>query len=633
MDNPTFFQNKHTENPVATGESVNIIPTIPETSDTEDIRPLLTDLKFAKLAHETDLSSEVGQHAERLGVGLMPEELAELDIAGQEITAQMSLIELKGNEEEYLAKHKDRQNLEGRYTDPRTEPKFVLSQVEEFAKKAGVEYKKIPELEGQIYSPGLKAIISLRVREQITAFFLNKETGRYNPEKHKMVTEQTERYLSLLEQAQADGDIPKDVKAEDILRMVEENIAKLAFQDRVAAENLMGDHGIRHLVGHNITIAEKIFDQLQGHGQQVKAVDRIMAHQVMIDHDMGYAMAPVRDAINIEGVKGQDAGHNLLAAKFISGREEDKNGHFVRIFSTEQISTIHNGILEHDSANIDFRVGDESPEARRTNIESAIHLADNTHAFEDKLPELLYSMPETLETMRLMKVAGEIGDEALIGELKANLIDRIKSIDTFSEDDKEALMMAAQSLNKNSFKFSVGRICGNKPDISIDQLGKAHVEVEESVIHQEAVGLFGQQSYDQLRKFIADLNGMKKEQVTDAMMNQDSIDTEKLEIKLRIREHRSGEKTDYQERIEQLIKNEAFSVFAIEDDRSGAEQKKLESLVKDGASQETIQQAADLMRTGEADTREGKEIIQKRIGDLKDSRRKRLREYMGLSIQ
>src|SRR3990167_10703897 len=110
MDTPTFFQNKHTENPVATGESVNIIPTIPETSDTEDIRPLLTDLKFAKLAHETDLSSEVGQHAERLGVGLMPEELAELDIAGQEITAQMSLIELKGNEEEYLAKHKDRQN-------------------------------------------------------------------------------------------------------------------------------------------------------------------------------------------------------------------------------------------------------------------------------------------------------------------------------------------------------------------------------------------------------------------------------------------------------------------------------------------------------------------------------------------
>jgi|GEM_PF-3524926 len=576
---------------------------------------------------ETSLTSEVGQISEKLGVELSPSERQDLAAMEGEISAEASLIRLKVSEEVYLSRHPDRVNLEGRYTDPRTEAGFVLNQAKEFAARARVEYRDLPELAGQAYGPSNQALINGILQEQVLALFLDKKRGTFNPEKKKAVAEEAERYLALLLQAQEEGDVATDVSATDVLKMLEENLAKLAMQDRAATENMLGDHGIRHLVGHNIRITERIFDQLSAQGQQVRAIDRLMAHQIMIDHDIGYAMDPVRGAINKEGIMGQDAGHNLLAAKLISDRTQAPD-HFVRIFSPEQIATIHSGILEHDSSAVDFKVGDNSAEARRTNIESAIHLADNTHAFEDKLPEVLYGVPQTLETMRLMKTAGEIGDQALVGELKASLIDYIASSDEFSEDDKQALVMAARSLEKNSFKFNVGRICGNRPEITIDRSGKVHIEVEESLIHQEVVGLFGQQSYTQLKKFIADLSGLKKEQVSDEMLNSGSVDSKKLEIKLKIGAQRAGEKTDYQERIERLLSNEKFNAFSIEDDRLGAEQRKLESLLKDGVMPEIREMAAGLLRTGEGDTREWQEILEGRIAQLRETRRQNMFQYI-----
>ncbi len=589
----------------------------------KSIQVFMAEIEAAKKL--PPIGQEIGQKEQELGVSLPPEKRAKHLEASQDVEGQILLIKLKGDEEEYLVNHKVVLELEERYNSSETQPKTVLAQIGEYADKVGVEKNVPQEFAGKIFSNETKDLLSKSTEDRITKYLLNKETGRVNPAKHETLVKQTARYIELITLAQAEGDISPDISLEDVANMVNENIDKLVFQDRVAAENMLGDHGIRHLVGHNITVTEKVFDQLGEQGQQVKAMDRLMAHQIMIDHDIGYATSVVRDRINTEGIKGQDAGHNLLAAKFISDRMSDKNDHMNKVFGKDNLSQIHSGILYHDSSKLEFAIGDASPEARRKNLESAIHLADNTHAFEDKLPEVLYGVPKSLETMRLLKTAGEIGDKALVEELKKSLVEHIKATESFSEDDKEALTLAVSGLSAQAYKFSVPRICGNKPEFTIDAQGKVEITVEESAIHQEATALFGGESYQQLKKFIKDLGGPK-----DIPELGDTVETEKITFRLKKAEGATPEKTDYQKNIENLIKNEQFNALSIEDDRMNAEQKKLQSLLEEGVSPEMIATAASLLGRGEGDERSEKEIILGRVEELKDARKQALRAYANI---
>ncbi len=546
----------------------------PDQAHKQEVVKLQNEIQDAEQKFNTPLVIELGGKANSMGVEIPPDSMARLKAKDTEIENAHMLIVLKSKEEEYLLNHPAVVELEERYNSKESHPTAMLGTVAEFANKVGVPNATTPELVGKKFSPEMKAQIFDKAKERITLYLANKETGRVNPAKHETLLKQTERYLDLIVEAQTEGDISSEVSAEDIERMVNENIDVLAYQDRVAAENLLGDHGIRHLVGHNINVSEKIFDELARNGQTVKAMDRLMMHQVMIDHDIGYAMSPVRDRINTEGIKGQDAGHNLLAGKFISERLGDKDDHLNKIFSIDALKQIHAGILNHDSSDTAFILGNDSSEARQKNLESAIHLADNTHAFEDKLPELLYEVPKSLEAMRLLKTAGEIGDNGLVDEIKNDLVEYIKNSEQFSQDDKDTLSLAVGGLSATLYKFSVPRICGNKPEFMIDKTGKVEITVTESAIHQEATALFNQDAYKQLQKFIKDLGGPK-----DVPMDTDTVETDQITFKLKKGAEASTERTDYQERMDRMINNEMFRSFVAKDTLANAQQKKIESLL------------------------------------------------------
>jgi len=474
--------------------------------------------------------------------------------------------------QEFISKKGDTagEGLRSRYEAKETKAEYVLNQIQEFSKSHRAEYKHLPEkMKEMVFNSESKKVILEIVQGQIDALLLSKEKGkgRYQERKHESVSNEAKRYADLLEQAQIEGDINTNVLAEVVLQKLQENVAVLALQDEAAAENLMGDHGVRHLVDHNIKISEDILSQIQLRGGEVKAIDRILAHQIMIDHDLGYAMDPVRNSINEQGIKGQDAGHNLLAAKFIKERGENRDDKINQLFKQEHIDVMHAGILNHDSSEVKITL-DNSAEARRANLESAIHIADNTHAFEDKLPELLYAVPDSLKTMRLLKVAGETGDDDLVEKLKADLVNKINDNKEYTDADKKALSMAAGGLTAENYKFSVPRICGNKPEIIINEGGKVVIIVQESAIHREATALFGGKELDQLKKFIKDLGGPK-----DIPEFSETIETEKIIFKTKRAEGSSPEKTDYQESIATLIQEPRFRAFAEQDDMLGKEQK------------------------------------------------------------
>ncbi len=404
---------------------------------------------------------------------------------------------------------KTRAALNARYNDPTTSAESATRTVNAFAAERGISVNQAPEgLTGSLNGTSLDSVKSA-AQGVVDKLFLSREAS-FNPEKHATVSEQTNRFLDLALQA-----APKDFSAADAYKLVAGNLALVAYQDKAAAENMLGDHGVRHLLGHNIKACEQLADGLEKQGVSVPAVDRLVMHQAMIVHDLGYAMDSVRDPINQEGLKGQDAGHNVLAARYLRERAQNPDDPLAKLFGSDDLERMHRCVLFHDKdANggpgVHFAMtATPSAEERASNLEAMTRVADNSHAFEDKLPELLYRKPQSLKAMRLMKTAGELGDGALVDTLKGELADLVKADSSLARDDQEALLQSVSSVNAKSYQFSVGRIAGGKPSFDIDEHGKVQLSVSESGTHQETSALFGMDKFKQMEKFIKDCSGQK----------------------------------------------------------------------------------------------------------------------------
>lgn len=399
--------------------------------------------------------------------------------------------------------------LNARYNDPSTSAESMTKTVAKHAHERGIEIDQVPEnLVGDLSSANLGEV-KAAAQAIIDKLFLSKDASM-NPEKHATVSKETQRFLDLAMQV-----APKGFTAGDAYKLVAGNLALISYQDKAAAENMLGDHGVRHLLGHNINACEELADGLEKRGIPVNAMDRLVMHQAMIVHDLGYAMDSVRNPINSEGLKGQDAGHNVLAARYLRERSQNPDDPLAKLFGQGDLERMHRCVLYHDKdktggPGVQFQMKTTlSPDDRAINLETMTRVADNSHAFEDKLPELLYRKPESLKAMRLMKTAGELGDTGLVEDLKQELADHIRADSSLAKDDMEALLQSVSSVHAQSYQFSVGRIAGCKPSFDVGEDGKVKLSVTESGLHQQTSALFGMQSYKQMEKFVKDCAGEK----------------------------------------------------------------------------------------------------------------------------
>lgn len=493
---------------------------------------------------------------------------------GQRESLYLERVPFK-NDEKAL---KTRAAISARYHDASTSAESVSKTISSYAAERGVELEKVPQGLSGDFAANSQAVRTA-AQGVVDKFFLS-ESASMNPEKHATVSEQTSRFLDLAMQA-----APEDFSAADAYKLVASNLALISYQDKAAAENMLGDHGVRHLLGHNIKATEQLADGLEEHGVPVGAKDRLVLHQAMIVHDLGYAMDSVRDPINAEGIKGQDAGHNVLAARYLKERALDPQDPLNKLFASADLEAMHRCVLYHDKdvdggPGVDFTMASSlTPEQRSMNLETMTRVADNSHAFEDKLPELLYREPKALKTLRLMKSAGELGDEQLLQDLKADLSSDIAENPTLAKDDKEALLKSANSLGPESYRFSVGRIAGSKPTFDVRPDGTVVIDVMESDTHQQTVGMFGLASYNQMEKFILDCTGQK----TKLSGNDEVIEGGGLAVNFRGGAHRvEGSEAFNQELNSELLADKAFVKFSFLDTSLGAEQKVLAELASGG---------------------------------------------------
>jgi hypothetical protein len=188
---------------------------------------------------------------------------------------------LKTAENQYLSDNLPKMNnLDLRYEHESTGDQGYRSDMDRYI---GIPQIRAPK-NANVSRRGIEQVRK-NIKPEIKRLFLNQAT-RLNQEKFDIVTWEVNRYLDLIEQAIDEGDIStKGTNAltlADVQEIVLRNIHTLAFQDYVATTNTLGDHGVRHLVDHNIRVGEKVLAlSLENNTStdRVRAIDYLILHQ------------------------------------------------------------------------------------------------------------------------------------------------------------------------------------------------------------------------------------------------------------------------------------------------------------------------------------------------------------------
>jgi CRISPR/Cas system-associated endonuclease Cas3-HD len=406
-----------------------------------------------------------------------------------------------------------RTGLVGYYADARTSVESVHQELQSQGKLAGLDLTRPPQsLAGKTPEEALP-VLRKEADKLSESFFLNPDITN-SPKKTGEVKMLLHRHLTNLIEARKEEGAEHPISqldASTVWTLAARSAAALSIQDVAAAETTLGDHGVRHLVAHNAHQGASLLDSFEKAGGKVKAMDRLIMDDVMVFHDMGYAVRPVRNSIKHNGIQGQDSGHNVIAAAYLRERSQDPNDLIHRVYNHDDLDVIHRCLLHHDKPSSEaamsdnLTLGDKTKQGRAINMETLVRVADNTHAFEDKLPEIIYGHPKSLRTMRLMKTAGELGDKELVKTLRQGLLEEVESREDLGAQEKKAMMTAARGLNSSSYKFTVGRIAGNAPEVRVSTGGSLEISMEESAVHGKVSEMFGLEQGSQAQKVVKDV--------------------------------------------------------------------------------------------------------------------------------
>ncbi|MBX3169670.1 MAG: hypothetical protein KF760_19865 [Candidatus Eremiobacteraeota bacterium] len=542
------------------------------------------------------------------------------------------MADMMGREVNYLSAYpykeggeQIRGELTRRYQDSVAGAQHFHQEALEFAKSRAVDPQKLPDgLQGKAFDLESAALIKKELAGQVKAYFASSQ-GSTNPLKEKLSQQECDRFVDLIGQCQAEGSLGK-VSAGDVYRLASSNLNLLALQDRAAAEITFGEHGVRHLVGHNIMVCEKLCDQMQAQGVQVSAKDRLILHQAMLVHDMGYAVDNVRGDFAKNGIKTQDSGHPLLAGRYVRERLQNDTDPINAIFSPEEMNLMQRCVLYHDmdaegKSGVKLHMSAQpSALERQQNLESITRLADNSHALDDKVSDVLYRHPAALKTMRLIKTAGEVGDEAKVKSLQDGLKRELDARSDLSADDKAGLKQAVNQMSAGEYEFSARRLVGGKPDYQVDAQGNITITLRESPIHKQIAQVSGQEPLKLLAGYMQDLSGVRP---------QVDRNTRRVEAgNLRFNLEPAQDLDDYQKAVASvMLADDSFRGWAVRDADMGKTQKGLSNVLEAAASltdQQLRRHAAVYLDSVEAPREQILSALQAQLSDVKEQRRQAL---------
>ena len=361
------------------------------------------------------------------------------------------------------------------------------------------------------------------------------------------------------------------LKSGQISELMEKNVRKIAHQETESVRRTLGDHGVRHL-SVNAKEGDQIFDALVSSGVKIDPMHRLMAYQAWVDHDMGYTIP----AIAKGGFAVENNYHPQASAVLVMQNRKE----YEKLFGKDRFGDYLRAVENHSGTNVDWK---------KDPFGSTIRLADNTHLFADKMPEVLFDRPEAVETLVKIRIASEMipkpkdGDRSpegkakfkrLVAGVKKTLLAEIERRDDLPPRSKALLSEAAREIGELTPKFLISRLAGRAPTFKYDG-GDMAVQIEQSDAKGTIGAVFGDDEEDkQFLKLLKDY-GTSPDKVTGGKVHvgdsnngiqfnwtknsrpSDPVEQRHMDVMARVRSHWN----EIQKMPDEKAKNAAIDKF------------------------------------------------------------------------
>jgi hypothetical protein len=261
---------------------------------------------------------------------------------------------------------------------------------------------------------------------------------------------------------QAAGEI---VDPNAAMQLIRDNIIKIHHQQKVDHQVISGsDHGVRHVLQGNVANTLNALDDAQLSGL-VSPKDKLMAMQIMIDHDLGYTLDAAKGSFDA----AKD--HPLASAAYL-----ERGGQNSSIFTPEDQAFMRDAVLKHS-----YPFGLERPldfsneDAKKQAIANLISIVDAMGVTGDTKCPALYR--EVLSKADLERLARSDGPE--VKEALHAIIDQAVKDGKISQEVAEGYHMA---LDYDASKYGAkmilpqfgGQLLGTKMEIADDERPPKH---------------------------------------------------------------------------------------------------------------------------------------------------------------
>lgn len=260
-----------------------------------------------------------------------------------------------------------------------------------------------------------------------------------------LIKTETRKFLALYRQAFPHAPISK------VFEVVRDNARKLAYQTKVDKDVFSGsDHGTRHVLEGDMQFADQMIAGLEAQGIKLSALDKVLIHQVIIDHDTGYTCGAAQAKQGYEASKD----HPIFSASFI----ESNKDYYIDKFGIQGYNIIFNAVLHHSKPVTDFNSppsdnGRLNPDI----IRSITSVVDSLGVTADvKVPEF-FRKPEVIEVLTRMRAAMEIPDYLDPSSTPKKPKLKKKYLEAFKRELTIIAEAETNLLRRDGFKKSVDR--------------------------------------------------------------------------------------------------------------------------------------------------------------------------------
>lgn len=252
-----------------------------------------------------------------------------------------------------------------------------------------------------------------------------------------------------------------EASPQQIFELARDNARKLAYQTERDKQVFSGsDHGTKHILEGNMKMADKMIESLDN---KVSAKDKVLIHQIIVDHDLGYTTGIAQAKESFEASKD----HPLFSAKFVEANQD----YYKQMFGKDGYEMIRDGILQHSYVKSEYNTVTDSKKGFNPDIiRSVTSTVDALGVTAETKCPAFFREPEAVKVLQKVQLYAMTHEGKVAPEALADYKDQLRSVANKEADvpRREGFLKAIDSqFNLVTVEMTLGTHVGVLKDIQM----------------------------------------------------------------------------------------------------------------------------------------------------------------------